>query len=143
MNHKPHVWLIRSLAGLAAALVVAVPLTIWLMASSNHRHSEAVVLAPPVASPAPNIVHITATGFSPASITIKTRQTIEWINDDQAVHQVIAVSAAPYISASSLDQPNSPRLAPSQHYSYTFTHTQSVAYHDVDAGRTALVIVQP
>src|SRR4051812_50206896 len=55
-------------------------------------------------------VRILSTGFSPASVTIATGDTIKWTNRDTKTHQVVSNSGA---FASAI-------IAPGRSYSHTF-----------------------
>src|SRR3954463_15332543 len=55
-------------------------------------------------------VRILSTGFSPASVTIATGDTVKWTNRDTKTHQVVSNSGA---FASAI-------IAPGRSYSHTF-----------------------
>jgi plastocyanin len=83
----------------------------------------AVVLA--LALPAPGLaatiaVKITATGFSPKTVTINQSDTVKWTNADKVNHQLVANNGAFA----------SPIIRPGQVYSFTFNTAGTFRYHD-------------
>jgi plastocyanin len=65
-------------------------------------------------------VRITATGFTPATVTIGTGDTVRWTNNDTKNHQVIANNGT-FASAV---------IAPGRAYRHTFTAAGTFRYHD-------------
>ena len=65
-------------------------------------------------------VTITATGFSPESVTIRPGETVTWKNADTSAHQVVSDTAIF----------KSNRLQPGESFSYTFDVESSYSYHD-------------
>jgi plastocyanin len=65
-------------------------------------------------------VRITATGFSPFSVTINTGDAVKWTNRDTKNHQVVANSGAFA----------SPVLAPGRSYTRVFRTAGTYRYHD-------------
>src|SRR3954470_8228785 len=65
-------------------------------------------------------VKITATAFSPASVTIPTGSVIKWSNTDTKTHQVVSNSGAFA----------SPIIAAGKTYSHTFNTAGTYRYHD-------------
>jgi plastocyanin len=65
-------------------------------------------------------VKITATAFSPASVTIKTGDAIKWSNTDTKAHQVVANSGAFA----------SPTIAAGRAWTHTFNTAGTFRYHD-------------
>ena len=65
-------------------------------------------------------VKITATGFSPASVTIATGSAVKWTNSDTKDHQVVANNGAFA----------SPIIKPGRTYSHTFNTSGTYRYHD-------------
>src|SRR4051794_41919957 len=63
-------------------------------------------------------VRILSTGFSPASVTIATGDTIKWTNRDTKTHQVVSNSGA---FASAI-------IAPGRSYSHTFNTAGTYPY---------------
>lgn len=83
----------------------------------------AVVLG--LALPAPGLaatvsVKITATGFSPKTVTVNQSDTVKWTNADKVNHQLVANNGAFA----------SPIIRPGQAYSFTFTTAGTFHYHD-------------
>jgi plastocyanin len=65
-------------------------------------------------------VNITATAFTPASVTIKTGDSIKWTNKDTKTHQVVSNSGAFA----------SPIISPNHTYKHTFNTAGTYRYHD-------------
>ena len=65
-------------------------------------------------------VNITATAFTPASVTIKTGDSIKWTNKDTKTHQVVSNSGA---FASAI-------ISPNHTYKHTFNTSGTYRYHD-------------
>src|SRR5207247_4779851 len=65
-------------------------------------------------------VKITATGFSPKTVTINQGDTVKWTNDDKVNHQVVANNGA---FASGI-------LRPGASFSFTFNTSGKFNYHD-------------
>jgi len=72
------------------------------------------------AATATKTVRITATAFSPASVTIKTGDAIKWSNTDTKAHQVVANNGAFA----------SPTIAASRTWTHTFNTAGTYRYHD-------------
>lgn len=102
--------------------------------------SPASPVAPPAASQAPapaaagNVQQVTIQNFafSPASITIKKGDTVNWTNQDGPTHTV---------TGSGFD---SGRLAPGKSYSFTFSDAGSFSYQcNIHPSMKGTVVVQP
>jgi plastocyanin len=65
-------------------------------------------------------VKITATAFSPASVTIKTGDAIKWTNSDTKAHQVVANNGAFA----------SPTIAAGRSWTHSFNTAGTFRYHD-------------
>jgi plastocyanin len=65
-------------------------------------------------------VRITASGFSPASVTIKTGDAVRWTNNDTKNHQVVANNGTFA----------SPTITPGRSYTHTFNTAGTFRYHD-------------
>jgi plastocyanin len=65
-------------------------------------------------------VKITATAFSPASVTIKTTDSVKWSNTDTKAHQVVANNGAFA----------SPTIAAAHTWTHTFNTAGTYRYHD-------------
>jgi plastocyanin len=72
-------------------------------------------------------IHITASGFQPASVVIKAGTKIVWINDDNEHHQV---ASNPYPKDNGLPGFKSEILNKGQTYEYAFTKPGTFDYHD-------------
>jgi len=73
-------------------------------------------------------VTITATGFEPETVKVKKGQSVEWVNQDSAPHQV---ASDPYPDHTSLphlfvQEP----LAEGETFTYTFDTAGTFTYHD-------------
>jgi plastocyanin len=91
----------------------------------------ALAVAQPVAAATSN-VRITGTGFSPQRVTIKTGDSVRWVNRDTKNHQVVANNGA-FVS---------PILAPGRAYTKRFTASGTYRYHDgLYPSRTGTVVV--
>jgi len=65
-------------------------------------------------------VKITASGFSPKTVTVNQGDVVRWTNTDKVNHQLVAGKGAFA----------SPILAPGRTYSFTFNTAGGYAYHD-------------
>ena len=65
-----------------------------LIASLAQQLPAAAEELTPLATPQPHFVHITATGFEPASITIPAGDGVVWINDQSS--PVTFIQITPY-----------------------------------------------
>jgi plastocyanin len=72
------------------------------------------------AETATKTVRITASGFSPTSVTIKTGDAVRWTNNDTKNHQVVANNGTFA----------SPTIAPGRSYTHTFNTAGTFRYHD-------------
>jgi plastocyanin len=72
-------------------------------------------------------IQITSKGFEPATLKIKTGTKVTWNNTDSQLHQI---ASNPYPANSSLPGLSSGGLEPGQSYSYVFTKTGDIGYHD-------------
>lgn len=76
--------------------------------------------APAGAAAATKTVVIRATGFKPATLTIRTGDRVTWRNGDKKAHQVVANSGSFA----------SPILRAGKSWTFTFTRAGKFAYHD-------------
>lgn len=72
------------------------------------------------AATATKAVRITATAFSPTSVTINTGDAVRWTNRDTKNHQVVANNGAFA----------SPTIAPGKSYTHVFNTAGTFRYHD-------------
>lgn len=78
--------------------------------------------------PAPTApISITASGFDPATVTVRKGTIITWTNEDTNIHQIYA---NPYPSGNSLPGLKSEILNNKQRYTYTADRVGSFGYHD-------------
>jgi plastocyanin len=75
-------------------------------------------------------VSITATGFSPETVTIRPGDTVTWKNTDTTAHQIV--------SDTGLFKSN--KLQPGESYSYRFDVEASYSYHDAMKTSTSGVV---
>jgi plastocyanin len=93
----------------------------------------AVTGASQPASTATKAVRITATAFSPSSVTINTGDAVKWTNRDTKNHQVVANTGAFA----------SPTIAPGKSYTHVFNTAGTFRYHDaLHPSLTGRVIVK-
>ncbi len=75
-------------------------------------------------SPNPSAANVTINiqnfSFNPSTLTIKTGTKVTWVNNDSVSHTVTSDSG---------NLLNSPTLAPSQSFSFTFINPGSTNYH--------------
>src|SRR5689334_18202687 len=85
------------------------------------------------ASTATKAVTITASAFSPTSVTIATTDTVKWTNKDTKTHQIVANNGS-FASAV---------INPGKSYSHTFKVAGTYGYHDaLHPSLTGKVIVK-
>jgi plastocyanin len=112
---------LRPLTFVAVLLVLLLVITAYAVAT---RKSTKLVTAaiPPIAT-----VHITATGFEPSSVSIKSGTKVLWISDDKLNHKI---ASNPYPTDNTLPALKSSQLGIGAQYGYTFTTKGVVSYHD-------------
>ncbi|MGC7097327.1 cupredoxin domain-containing protein [Amycolatopsis lurida] len=79
------------------------------------------LLIPASASAASTHVMISGYAYSPATLTVRTGDTVTWSNHDQAPHDVVTTSAPASFK--------SPMLATGQSWSHTFAKAGSYSYY--------------
>lgn len=91
--------------------------------------------------PSQNVVKITGSGFSPKIITIQANQTVTWINDDSAAHQVnsaVHPTHLVYPPLNTVDLVN-----PTDQKSLSFPTPGTYNYHDhLNPSSTGQVVVK-
>ena len=94
------------------------------------------LLAPARAEAATQHVAMQDYAYGPVTLTIQAGDTVEWVNHDQASHDVATTSApAPF---------HSPLLATGQTWSFTFTVPGTYSYYcSVHPDMRAQIVVQP
>lgn len=85
------------------------------------------VSATPAVVSQPGQVAITASGFFPASISVKLGTAVTWTNRDKTPHQVIS---DPHPTHTQLPLLDSGALSPGDAYTYTFEAVGTFGYHD-------------
>jgi plastocyanin len=132
------------LVGLGLILVIAVVgLSVYALGLHNKstQNPRIAATAPPAIAPA--AVTITATGFLPAAIAVKSGQAVVWTNNTATAHSIIANSAS-----SSGPHPGLPTFASSSlnegdTYSYVFDTAGNYTYHDgTNAATIGTVVVR-
>lgn len=94
----------------------------------------------PTATISATIVKITSTGFSPQTVTIKAGDSVTWMNDDTAMHNV---SSAPHPTHTAYPPLNLGNIAPGSSKSLTFPTAGTYKYHDhLNPSLTGSVIVE-
>jgi plastocyanin len=89
--------------------------------------------AAPADTTATKTVKITATAFTPSSVTVKTGDAVKWTNTDAKNHQIVATSGAFA----------SPVLKPKESYTFTFRSGGRFPYRDaLDSKLRGTVVVQ-
>src|SRR5919205_1097121 len=71
-------------------------------------------------STATHTVQIKRSAFQPATLTIKTGDTVKWVNSDTQSHQVVSNNGS-FVS---------PILGPGKTYSHKFNFAGTYRYHD-------------
>jgi plastocyanin len=77
----------------------------------------------------PAVVDITSTGFSPATISVKVGQAVDWTNTDTAPHFVTSDDPRPLTKTTPNPKSNS-ALDPTTSYDYIFSKAGTYTYHD-------------
>lgn len=99
-------------------LLVLLVITIgYIILRPAPKTTTPAAVAP--AAIAPAAVSITATGFSPSTISVAKGQAVVWTNTDNSPH---GITASGFSSPHSLSQNDS--------YSYVFATTGTYTYHD-------------
>lgn len=126
---------VKVLIGLLLVLVVVV--IVGYGAAKPQRvstkpHAPAAV--------APAVVDVTAGGFSPATVAVRSGQAVVWTNTDSTPHGVASSSGTGAPGFSSGKQ----GLTQSDSFSYVFSQPGTYSYHDAldPAGSTGTVIVK-
>lgn len=104
-------------AVVALVIVLVIALLLW---STNSTKTNTV--SGPQAT-----VQVTAQGFEPATLKIKTGTTVTWNNTDSKLHQI---DSNPYPANNGLPGLSSMGLESGQSYSYTFKKVGKFGYHD-------------
>ncbi len=85
-------------------------------------------------------VTLTASGYSPATVTVKVGQTVTWTNSSGSS---ATVTSDPHPTHTDLPGFDSPTLAEGGTYQYTFTQKGSWGYHNhLDPTTKGTVVVQ-
>ena len=115
----------RLIGGTAAG---AVALAVVVFAAANLSRPAAIAApATAVATTEPTIA-ITSQGFVPASITVKTGDTVQWLNQTDTVRKV---GSNPFPARTDLPSLYSATpIQPGGSYEYTFTKSGSWGYND-------------
>jgi plastocyanin len=121
---------------LAAFIILAILLTGCSPSAATNAPSGAVVPTTAVVPVTGNEAKVTISGFAfgPASITVKTGQTVTWTNQDNAAHTVVADD----------NSWASPNIAKGESYTHTFTSAGTFTYHcSIHPTMKATVVVSP
>lgn len=106
----------RLYAALAVFVLVVVAVVIFKLTTSNSSHVVRIAT-----------VHITSSGFQPATLTVKQGTNVTWTNDDTALHQI---TANPFPKGTDLSNLKSQILNNNQTYTYVATTKGTFGYHD-------------
>jgi len=97
--------------------------------TANTTNPGSPTPAPSAQTPAPTPMHapatdhaiaISASGFNPASLTVKKGTAVTWTNNDSAAHAIASSNGL-----------HSPQLKSGESYTYTFTQAGIYPYEDV------------
>jgi plastocyanin len=126
----------------------------WLFVSTRNQATAPMVNVPSLspaesatpestesATPAANMVTITSTSFSPATLTIKAGDSVTWTNSDTKLH---AVNSDPHPAHTLYPDLNDvSNISAGQSKSFTFTTAGTYKYHDhLNPTLTGTVIVE-
>ncbi len=113
--------------------------------NTNNNLNAAVIdltNTPTTAVPAGAAVSMTASGFSPSTVTVKVGGTVTWTNTDTAVHQPASDPHPTHTGLAGFDALGG--VSPGKTFRFTFTRAGTFGYHDhVFTTRTGKVIVEP
>lgn len=107
----------RLYATLAVVIFAALVVVVFKVTSSHISNKTT-----PVA-----VVHITRTGFQPATLYVKRGTRVIWTNSDSSLHQV---ASNPYPKDTGLPGLKSEILNNAQAYTYVANTAGSFGYHD-------------
>jgi plastocyanin len=122
METKNIVWLV------VVALVVVLGIY-WYMPSSNTYQNQAPVVNNPVTPPTESLPAATTSSteisisnykFAPSPLIVKAGTKVVWTNNDTVPHTITSDQGSVL---------NSPRLAPGEKFSFTFTAAGIYDYH--------------
>jgi plastocyanin len=120
-------------------LVIATVILLLLVLTLGHHQPKAALYKAP--TPAIAKVSLTGSGFSPATITVKTGNIVEWTSRDEL--QTHQVAANPLQVHSELPSLVSNQLGQGAVYRYKFTKAGTYHYHDeVNPMLNGTVVVQ-
>jgi plastocyanin len=106
-----------------------------------HFGRQHLPMSPAAAPVNQNQVSITASGFNPASLTIKIGGQVTWSNNDARPHHVVADMTADNPAPLGFD--NDLVLHTGDSYSFSFIHPGAYTYHDLlNPGSAGTIIVQ-
>ena len=118
-------WPAFILLGLFVVVVVVV-LSVTLF-NSKTTSNKGTTNKTATATVASGKVIISASGFSPATISVKKGSTVTWTNQDTKVHQVVS---DPHPSHTLLPDLDSSTLSSGDSYTFTFEKVGKFTYHD-------------
>jgi plastocyanin len=114
----------KNLKWLAIATALLLVLLVGTLLMNHNNNKDKTITAPP---PRTAKIYITAQGFQPTTITIKTGTTITWRNNDQTAHRI---ASNPHPEHTDLKGLYSGLLNEQDTYSYTYNTVGSYNYHD-------------
>jgi plastocyanin len=118
---------------LAVLLVVLVLIAGYIILRPPAKTTHKAV-AP--AAIAPAIVNITASGFSPITISVRSGQAVVWTNTDSSPHAI--ASSGPHAAGFKTTQ----LIYPKASFSFIFNTRGSYTYQDIPTRATGIVVVK-
>lgn len=109
-----------TIAVLVVILITLIAFTFLII----KKKQEQVTKAPEVTA----VVSITKTGFVPATLSIKSGQTVKWTNDDDSPHRVASNPHPTHTGLPDFDSKNN--LEKGASFTFTFKKPGSFGYHD-------------
>ena len=107
------------------AVIIALAVVIFSVLSTQKSKSNSTTSTSNQSAPA--VVTITGSGFSPATITIKPNQSVQWVNNDKSLH---LVATDPYPSDNGLAGFKGGSLSTNDSYIFKFNKAGNYPYHD-------------
>jgi len=119
-----------SLLVMVAFLVVVSLLAFHSTKKASHRNLTAA--APAKIEPA--LVNISSTSFTPATVSVKVGQAVEWTNTDTSPHSIASDNAVPIFKSKQA-------LGNNDSFIYVFNKAGAYPYHDNSNTRLAGTVV--
>jgi len=127
-NKKPSKKVVILVLVILALIVAGVGIVMQFKSDEKKpTTSKTDTSATPAALIEPAEVSISKDGFLPATIKVRKGQSVNWTNQDDAIHQI---AADPHPSHSSLPELLGDPLSKGESYSFTFEKSGTFTYHD-------------